>query len=71
MATEELSRCPGSPPGETMLKDGDVRGIFALKRRGWAIKAIARELGIVPKTVRSCRTAATLIRSFIQASIPS
>lgn len=36
-----------------MLKDGDVRGIFALKRRGWAIKAIARELGIVPNTVRS------------------
>ncbi len=35
-----------------MLKDGDVRGIFALKRRGWAIKAIARELGIVPNTVR-------------------
>jgi hypothetical protein len=36
-----------------MLKDGDVRSLFALKRRGWAIKAIARELELAPNTVRS------------------
>ena len=52
MAIEELSRCPGIPPGESMLKEGDVRGIFALRRRGRGIKAIARELGMAPNTVR-------------------
>ena len=36
-----------------MLKDGDVRSLFALKQRGWAIKAIARELELAPNTVRS------------------
>lgn len=35
-----------------MLEDRDVRGIFALRSRGWSIKAIARELGVVPNTVR-------------------
>ena len=51
MAMEELARLTGNP-GEAMLEERDVRGIFALKARGWGIKAIARELGVVPNTVR-------------------
>jgi transposase len=51
MAMEELARSTGNP-GEAMLEERDVRGIFALKARGWGIKAIARELGVVPNTVR-------------------
>ena len=52
MATEELSRCPGIPPGEPMLKDGDVRGIFALKRRGGPSRRSPGSWGSLPITVR-------------------
>lgn len=51
MAIEELARSTGNP-GEAMLEERDVRGIFALRARGWGTKAIARELGVVPNTVR-------------------
>ncbi|MBP1627116.1 MAG: istA [Holophagaceae bacterium] len=35
-----------------MLEQRDVQGIFALRAREWGIKAVARELGIAPNTVR-------------------
>ena len=50
MAMEDLARSTGSP-GEAMLEERDVRGIFALRARDWPIKAIARELSVAPNTV--------------------
>ena len=39
--------------GDEMLDEREVQGIFGLRRRGWHVKAIARELGISRNTVRA------------------
>ena len=36
-----------------MLDEQEVQGIFALRRRGWGVKRIARELGVARNTVRA------------------
>jgi transposase len=51
MAIEELAPSPGNP-GEAMLEENEVGAVFALRRRSWGIKAIAREMGMAPNTVR-------------------
>ena len=39
--------------GDDVLDESEVRVIFGLRRRGWHLKAIARELGIARNTVRT------------------
>ena len=52
MESEEIVGC--SPVmGDEMLDEREVQGIFGLRRRGWHVKAIARELGISRNTVRA------------------
>ena len=52
MEREEIVECsPGM--GDDVLDESEVRGIFGLRRRGWHLKAIARELGIARNTVRT------------------
>ena len=52
MEREEIVECsPGM--GDDVLDESEVRGIFGLRRRGWHLKAIARELGIGGNTVRT------------------
>lgn len=51
MEIEELAPSLETP-GEAMLEETTVRAIFALRKNGWGIKAVARELGVAPNTVR-------------------
>jgi transposase len=52
MESEAIVGCsPGM--GDEMLDEREVQGIFGLRRRGWHVKAIARELGISRNTVRA------------------
>ena len=41
-----------SNQGAEMLESEAIRGLFTLRRLGWGIKRIARELGIARNTVR-------------------
>jgi transposase len=52
MDNEEMVECsPGM--GDEVLDEREVQGIFGLRRRGWYVKAIARELGVSRNTVRA------------------
>ena len=52
MESEENVECsPGM--GDEVLDEREVQGIFGLRRRGWHVKAIARELGVARNTVRA------------------
>jgi transposase len=52
MESEERLECSPSQ-GDDVLGERDVQGILGLRRRGWQVKAIARELGISRNTVRA------------------
>ena len=43
----------GIGPGAEVLDTGEVQVLFALHRKGWSVKGIARELGWSRNTVRS------------------
>jgi len=52
MGREEMEQ--SSPcQGDEVLSECEVKGLFGLRRLGWSIKAIARELGISRNTVRA------------------
>ena len=52
MDSEETVGC--SPcVGDDVLDEREVQGIFGLRRRGWYLKRIARELGIARNTVKA------------------
>ena len=52
MDRSEVKECSPSM-GDEVLDEREVQGIFGLRRRGWQVKAIARELCISRNTVRA------------------
>lgn len=50
---ERESTLGGIEPGAEVLDTGEVQALFALHRKGWSVKGIAREMGWSRNTVRS------------------
>jgi transposase len=53
MESEEMVKCSPMGMGDEVLDEQEAEGILGLRRRGWHVKAIARELGVARNTVRA------------------